>query len=415
MESSPKGRVIEYVDGSPDGIIERGDKIKTLGGKMLDSADILEAISTGALEYGGQQGKAIDKLRDTIDDSYTTLRKAGELYQPVGPVIGDYGRELQSVQPLIRSAVDDCEDLWVAYQNEPGDKDGSLVPEADGGFLGIGGHDADSPEAQKEADKNLAALQAYNDWHQRAEDFDTHYDTWEDAFDTAVDGISDEMAGAIEDSFWSTLTDWLEIAALVVGIAALIIGGPIAAAVALAVGAALLIATIVSYTKGERGKWDIALAAVSILPLGKLSSLSKMSHLTKGAAKVPVFKSASGVGNLGGLSKATKDLVTKGKVFHADGLVGIFKNRGAASGFRKILTGSEEGFTSVYRTHKSFYEGPGAILRLQRGSDFTRKVAQFDYGVGVFSTSLSNYAHVDRVFLDSLPNIDLPKPIQFVL
>ncbi len=404
MESSPKGRQIEYVEGSPDEIIERGNAITTLGDQMLESACVLEDIKNNALEYGSQQGKAIEKLRDSIGDSFETLRKAGELYQPVGPVITAYGLALDDVQPLIKSAVDDCEDRWSHYASLPGDKDDSHTAD-DGGFLGLGDTD------EEEAADNQAKQAAYDAWVERAEDFDRHYDTWEDAFDTAVEQIGDEMAGSIKDSFWSTLTDFLEIAALVVGIAALIIGGPIAAAIALAVGAALLITTIMSYANGERGKWDIALAAVGVVPFGKVSSLAKVSHLGKGASKVAVVKSATGVGKLDGLGKAATDLVQNGKVFHADGLVGIFRNRGAASGFQKILTGSEAGFTSVYRTHKSFYQGPGEVLQALRNSNFTRGAAGVDYVSSGVANAIYHIGNLDKATGGALP--DLPKPIQF--
>ena len=69
------------------------------------------------------------------------------------------------------------------------------LPEAGGGVLGIGGHDADSPEAKKEAENNEAKALAYQDWKDAADDFDGGYDTWEVAYDTAVDGIGNKMAG----------------------------------------------------------------------------------------------------------------------------------------------------------------------------------------------------------------------------
>ena len=64
MESSPRGRDIEYVDGNPEGIIKRGEAIKELGQKMLDSAQILKEIKNNDFADGGQKGKAVEKLQD---------------------------------------------------------------------------------------------------------------------------------------------------------------------------------------------------------------------------------------------------------------------------------------------------------------------------------------------------------------
>lgn len=79
---SPQGRSIVDVEGSPDDISKRGTEIKELGDKMLECASVLDDIKNNALDYGGQEGKAIDKLRESIGDSYTTLKEAGDLYQP---------------------------------------------------------------------------------------------------------------------------------------------------------------------------------------------------------------------------------------------------------------------------------------------------------------------------------------------
>lgn len=294
---SPQSRFIRYVEGSPDDIIKRGTDIKELGDKMLDCAGVLESIKSNALEYGGQEGKAIDKLRDSIGDSYETLKKAGDLYQPVGPFISAYGEELAGLQPMIRTTVDDCEELWLAYLAEDGDKNGSVVPEADGGFLGIGGYDADSPEAQEVADANRAALDAYNAWLARAEDFDRHFDSWEQAFDDAEKGISNEMAGSIEDSTWdnwsdavSVLTEVLSWAALIVGIAAIFLVGWVAV---LAVGLALLAfaLTAVKYANGAASGRELLFAGLAIIPVGKVTNLAKFAQFPL------LLKGAGGVGN----------------------------------------------------------------------------------------------------------------------
>lgn len=284
---SPKGRSIEHIEGSPSDIIARGREIERLGQQMLDAADTLQRLKDNTFSGGGQQGKAIEALQDKIGDSYSTLKQAGELYHPVGPIITQYGESLETYKPLIDNTADDCGDLWAAYEALPGDKEGSTTPEAGGGFMGIGGHDADSPEAKKDAAENQAKKQAYDEWENAAERFDTWYDVWEDAFDEASAGVEDKMAGSIKDSFWddfgdiiSVLTEVLSWAALIVGIVAFFCGGWV-----VALGAALAIAafalTAVKYANGKASGWDLAFAAIAIVPVGKITSLTKLAQFPK--------------------------------------------------------------------------------------------------------------------------------------
>lgn len=272
MQSSPRGRTIEYVEGSPDGIIERGNAITTLGDQMLNSAEVLENIKTRAIDDGSQKGQAIEALRDAVGDSYETLRKAGELYQPVGPVIAAYGQALESVQPLIRSAVDDSQGLWQTYVSLPGE----VEARGAGGFMQP---DAGSPEAEQQAEEDAAKRAAYDAWEERAQDFDVHYDTWEDAFDTAVENIGDEMADSIKDSFWDALDDFSDMlskAAMIAGIAALILGGPFTA-IAFALSAAVLAVAAVQMFDGNKS-WgerffNLGMGVVGVLPFGRFGKV----------------------------------------------------------------------------------------------------------------------------------------------
>ncbi len=414
MDRSPKGREIEPVKGTPDDIITRGEQIEALGKKMLDSADVLETIKNDSVGDGSQQGRAIESLKDSIGDSYKTLREAGELYEPVGPVITAYGNALDGCKPTINNAVDDCETKWAIYDSLPGDKDGSTTPEAGGGVLGIGGHDADSPEAKKEAENNEAKAIAYQDWKDAADDFDGGYDTWEEAYDTAVDGIGDKMAGTIKDSFWSSLTDFLEIAALVVGIAALIIGGPLLAVLALAVGALLLFTTIMSYKNGERSMTDIAFAVLGVIPFGKVTTFTKLANLGK-ASKLTVFKSASGISGLKGAGAQLRQITRGTQYFHKSGLAGVFRNRGAAAGFKQLLTGSPNGYRTFQRGQRQLYQGAGAALAAARNSSpALNNLARIDQIATLISTTGRNLGLADKgagVFGGSVPT--MPKPIEF--
>lgn len=312
MQYSPRGRFIEYVEGSPGDIVDRGEAIQALGEQMLNSADVLERIKSNAIDSGGQQGKAIEKLRESIGDSYLTLREAGELYEPVGPVIRSYGLALDQIQPLIRAAVDDSHDLWQTYVSLPG----QVEPRGTGGFFQP---DEGSPEAEQQAAEDAAKKAAYDAWEARTEDFDSHYDTWEEAFDTAVAGIEDELAGSIKDSFWdnfgdviTVLTEVLAWAALIVAVVAIFVGG--GWIVLLAAGLSLLAfgLTCVKAANGAATGWDMLWAGLGIIPVCKLSNLTKLAQLPALSKAFGLGKGASKVWNAASKGPID-DIIRKGQ------------------------------------------------------------------------------------------------------
>jgi hypothetical protein len=396
MEDSPKGREIKHVEGRPGEIVSRGKQIESLGKKMHDAATTLQTLKDNTLSDGQQQGKAIQKLQEVIGDSHEKLKEAGDLYEPVGPVLVQYGESLETCKPNIDASANACKELWSTYESLPGDKEDSTTEE-EGGFLGIGGTD------EEEAADNKAKKVAYDNWKSEAETFDTWYDVWEEAFDTATNGITEGTAGKIEDSFWSDLADVLSVAALVIGIVALVIGGPILAAIALAVAAAYLFVVVMQYANGEANVTDIVLAGVGIVPFGKLTSFSKLAHLNRSSLTSTLFANFK---SCQGLSNALKSP----KLFYKDGLIGAFKYRGASNGFQKLIFGNE-GLKSIHRTHKSFWQGAGPELAAIRGGNAVRNLATFDWAVSSVSGFASNWNHVDKLPGFDIPDIKLPSVV----
>lgn len=386
MEDSPKGREIKHVEGTPGEIVSRGKQIESLGKKMHDAATTLQTLKDNTLSDGQQQGQAIQKLQEIIGDSHEKLREAGDLYEPVGPVLVQYGESLESCKPRIDASANTCKELWSTYENLPGDKDDSTTEE-EGGLLGIGGTD------KEEAEDNKAKKDAYDNWKAEAEVFDTWYDVWEDAFDTATNGITDGTSGKIEDSFWSDIAEVMAVVTLVIGVVALVIGGPIMAAIALVAGAIYLAAVIGQYCNDEANGMDIFLAAISIVPFGKLTCFSKLAHFNKAA-----FKS----GLLGKFTacKGLTNALKNPKWFYKDGLIGAFKYRGASRGFHKLFFGNE-GFKSVFRSHKGLWKG--AEFAAQRGGSAVQNLARFDYVISSSTGLLGNFDKIDRI-----PGVELP-------
>lgn len=389
MEDSPRGREIKHVEGRPGDIVSRGKQIESLGKKMHDAATTLQTLKDNTLSDGQQQGQAIQKLQEIIGDSHEKLREAGDLYEPVGPVLVQYGESLESCKPRIDGSANTCKELWSTYESLPGDKDDSTTEE-EGGLLGIGGTD------KEEATENKAKKEAYENWQSEAEVFDTWYDVWEDAFDTATNGITDGTSGAIEDSWWSDAADILGWVAFAVGIVALVIGGPILGALALIVGALYLVAVLGQFFNDEANGWDIFLAAVAIVPIGKLSTFAKLGHLNKAASKAALF------GNFGACKGLTSALRNP-KLYYSDGLIGIFKSSGARTGFSKLFLGSE-GFASVYQAHRGFWADNAAMA----GLSSVRNLAAFDFALTAFSGVTGHYANFERIPALNLPSLNIP-------
>ncbi|WP_306232996.1 hypothetical protein [Agrococcus beijingensis] len=267
---SPKGRWIDEVAGDAGHIVERGNDIRRLGEAMISSATLLEQVKSGA---DGQQGLAVDKLREVVGETYGLLRQGGELYKPTGPVLAAYGEVLADVQPRIKGHVDACETLWATFQSLPG----SVEPRGTGGWFQP---DADSPEAEQQADEDAAKLAAYNAWEAEAGYWDNDYDTWEDAFDQAVNDIGGVLEGKVEDGFWdnvdgfvASLQKVLSWAGLVVGILALIFAGPILALIGGIIGLIALGLTIYQFLRADAGVFQLVMAVVGVIPFGKLSKI----------------------------------------------------------------------------------------------------------------------------------------------
>lgn len=250
---SPRGRLIDYLEGDAEAIIARGQEITDLGEAMASSAYWLEKIKTQV--ECDLNGKAIETLRSSIGDAGEKLWQASDLYSPVGPTLMSYGEEVERLQGRIHSLVDSCRD-------RAGEVPAVVAPEPE--------EPADEdPEAEQ-------ARQAQEAWEEKAAEYDAAYDEWEDAFDKAANGITEDTAGKIEDGFWRTFFAEagaiLEIAALIVAVLALVITGPVMFWVAIGVGLAALAMTIGQYCYGDKDEGDIALAALGVIPFGKLGT-----------------------------------------------------------------------------------------------------------------------------------------------
>lgn len=331
MESSPQGREIRTLDGNAGAIISRGNEITTLGEQMISSAAMLKDIADGA---SGQKGLAVDKLKEVVGDCHEELSLAGERYKPTGPVLVTYGNVVSEVQPLIKTAVHNCEADWKTYQSKQNaifDARIAHYPTPAPTEI-AGGADPVDPRKEAVDDAQGLAEAAYGDWSSEARIFDSHYDTWEAAFNKAAEEIGEATDGGIKDSKWDDLDGfvagalevlkWVGLALAVLGV---IIGGPFIAAIAAIAAIATLILTIYSFARGNSSGWDLAFAIVGVIPfgsMGKLFSGNKAGFFhdmaggltsTAGRADIVGDFAAMGQGFSSGFAGQTGNLA---KVFH---------------------------------------------------------------------------------------------------
>lgn len=274
MDNSPRGHRIEKISGDAQAIVQRGAHMENLGMQMRESAALLKKIEDGV------QGKGytMDEIKETVTEVHVDLARAAERYEPSGTAVRTYGEALATVQPTISSIVDNCETLWTAYQNALSafsDAD-SATPPSD-----------ETPEqktARESETGDLATTKqnAYDAWYAEASRYDTPYDTWDDAYESAVDGLQKANEDGVKDSFWDDALPAIEvllvvltIAGLVLAVLVLVVGGPLIALIAALVALVALGLTIWKVASGRGDKWDVIWAVVGVIPFGRLAQFGK--------------------------------------------------------------------------------------------------------------------------------------------
>jgi RHS repeat-associated protein len=129
-----------------------------------------------------------------------------------------------------------------------------------------------------------------------------------------IDEASD--AGIQNRSWWEDVGDWFsdnwdtivavcKVVVAIVGIIAMIIGGPILGAIVLVAALVVLADTLYKYSKGQASLWDVGLAALDCIP--GMKGLTTLGGLAKGAkalGKTGLKAMAKGLGKKGLRSEA---------------------------------------------------------------------------------------------------------------
>lgn len=283
MWDSPGGREIRHLDGDGVSIERRGDRIKDLGERMQRAAETLRLIASEQIG----EGDSLDAVKDQAEDVHADLKTAGERYTPSGAAIAYYGRRVQALQPSINAEADGAAQAWSLVQGRASTLDNTddVPDDADGGSTA-------RDEAETRAQGRLDS--ALEEWETHARAFDRYYDSWESAYEYArgqlqganEDGVSDSL---LDNSlpFFEAVVAVLEVVAVILVVAALIVGGPLLGVLAAVVALIVLVGTIVLAAGGRKDGKDVALAALGVIPFGKLGKLVNLADLASAGAKIP--------------------------------------------------------------------------------------------------------------------------------
>ncbi|WP_190036740.1 DUF6531 domain-containing protein [Streptomyces fructofermentans] len=290
-------------------------------------------------------GRTAEVFRDEFSGVPKNLRKLKRSYDLAGDALAAYWPQLERAQALADKALADgrvaradlssatsrlsSADSWVARAGEEADKykedrgAGKDVPKPDEAKVRAATRDAQSARAaHASARSDVASAQGALDAAKKmaADARRMREDAAGEAkrkLDEASDaGIRnrrwyEEVGDWFVDN-WDTIVAVCKVVVAVLGVIALIIGGPILGAIVLIAALIVLADTLSKYAKGQASLWDVAFAALDCIP--GMKGLTTLGGLAKG------LKSLGKLG-LKGMAKGLKNGLRRG----ADDAVGASK------------------------------------------------------------------------------------------
>ncbi|MEV8503673.1 RHS repeat-associated core domain-containing protein [Actinoplanes sp. NPDC051475] len=303
--------------GAPDNLVTVGDRFLSFADEAYRAQRAVDSLQgDGAvLTWIGQSG---DAFREQFGEFPEQLRKLHTSHRMVGDALHAFAPKLQNAQAMAdraladgRAAREQLGGLTGQLQLAQGDVE-TVARQAES----LQQHTDPDPEQVKRALRDAETAQ------QRLSDVQGRAASAEQALNAAKslaeqarqlrDGAARECkreiseasdAGIQPRSFWQKLGDALkklwevlcEVAkwvALVAGIIAMIIGGPLAW-VAVAAGAVLLVKAIVDFAQGKGSILDLVFGVLGIIPgVRGLTSISRLSALYKAGGLREIAKAA---------------------------------------------------------------------------------------------------------------------------
>ena len=283
MPATPGGRTVRLIEGEPTPISRRAADIEDLGDKMARAATTLQMFADGTIG----RGESFDKIREQAKEVYEDLRTASERYRPSGSALAEYAAALSSVQSATDDSVNAAQRTW------PDVRDASWAlsaaeREQDDYDRATDDDDSTTPRPTTTSEQS-AFDAAVETWETYWSAYDAPVETWESAYDRAVGSLQRTNENGVSDGFWDNAMPFVEGMLTVlfyVGIALMVVAFFVTGPLALLAGVLALVAGVLSLL-GEiakmgagRGDWtSVALAALGVIPFGKLAKLGSLADL----------------------------------------------------------------------------------------------------------------------------------------
>ncbi|MFH8610375.1 DUF6531 domain-containing protein [Streptomyces sp. NPDC018029] len=327
------------------------DRVRKLAKDLHDFSDDVGKVLRDIKGMAGEDailqwaGKTADAFTEKFEKAPDKLKKLKKSYGMAGDALAAYWPELERAQALAdkalvkgREAQADLSsaksrltsaDSWMEKAGKEADKykddkasgGGKDVPPPDPDKVKAATRNAASAEkAQKSAQGDVdAATSALEAAKKMAADARRMREEAAGTAKRKIDEASD--AGIRNRKWWEEIGDWVtdnwdaivavcKVVVAVVGVIAIIIGGPILAAIVIVAGAIVLADTLNKYRKGQAGLMDVAFAALDCVPGMKgLTTAAKLGKGLKGLKGAGLKGMADSVR---GLAKSGRDTITNG-------------------------------------------------------------------------------------------------------
>jgi RHS repeat-associated protein len=336
-------------------------RVRTLAKHLHDFADDVSEALRLVKGMAGEgtllewAGKSADVFKEDFADVPKNLKKLKKSYEMCGDALADFWPKLERAQSLAdkalrkgREARDNLSsaqsrlasaDSWVTragkeadkYKDDPAGRK-SDADKPDEAKVRAATRDVQhAKSAQSKAQSEVSDAQdALAAAKKMAEDARRMREEAAREAKSKIDEASD--AGIQNRSWWEEVGDWFtdnwdsivavcKVVVTVLGIVAMIIGGPILGAIVLIAAAVVLADTLYKYSKGQASLWDVGFAALDCIPgmkgLTTLGGLAK--GLKGGAAAMAGLK-----GGLKGMGLAVRGLGKNARGMIADGAKGAY-------------------------------------------------------------------------------------------
>ncbi|MEU9956637.1 DUF6531 domain-containing protein [Streptomyces sp. NPDC050982] len=308
-------------------------------------------------------GKTADVFRDEFSGVPKNLKKLKKSYDLAGDALAAYWPQLERAQALAdkalaqgREAQADLSsaksrlssaDSWVTRANKEADKykddpgsAGKDVPKPDESKVRAATRDAQSAEsAQTSAQSDVtSASNALDAAKKMAADARKMREDAAGEAKRKLDEASDagiqnrkwyEEVGDWFTDNWDTIVAVCKVVVAVLGIIALIIGGPILGAIVLIAALVVLADTLNKYMKGQASLWDVAFAALDCIP--GMKGLTTLGGLAKGLKGLNGLKAGMKgmAAGLRGLGKSARGALADGAKGAYNRLKSVVRSKGS--------------------------------------------------------------------------------------